>query len=540
MEDDMAKYKYDRFGVMIDMSRNAVMTTDALKRFILALKRMGYNCVMLYTEDTYEVEGEPYFGYLRGRYSESELKEIDDFAFNLGVEVIPCIQTLAHLNAFIRWRKTPIDCADILLVDDEKTYQLIDRMLTTLRRCFRSDYIHLGMDEAHMLGRGEHLDRYGYEKSEVLMNRHLKRVNEIAESHGYKPMIWSDMFFRSWNNGVYNIPKCEIPESVKKDYPKGVIPVYWNYYSKNQATYDNMFDNHKQLSKEIWFAGGAWCWSGITPHHTHSLETMFPAMRSCRENKVKNVIITLWGDDGAECSHFSQLPALYHIIEYAKGNEDDAKIKAKFERLFKISYDSFMKTELPNTLVGIKGSENPSKYMLYSDPFLGYFDLTVSEGVGEKYREAKEELYAIAKTSRAYGYIFKTLAALCEVLELKYEIGVKTRHAYRANDKEELKRLADDYLEISRRMKKLHTAFSYQWHKENKPHGFDIQEIRLFGVAGRIESLRKRLLDYVNGKVNCIEELEEEILPYGNSTAGAPTRCNEFKNYISPNVVTHG
>ena len=534
----MSKYSYERFGVMIDMSRNAVMKIDALKNFISVLKKMGYNCVMLYTEDTYEIEDEPFFGYLRGRYTESELKEIDDYAFSIGVEVIPCIQTLAHLNAYIRWKKTPIDCNDILLVDDDRTYALVDKMFSTLKRCFRSNLIHLGMDEAHMLGRGKHLDIYGYEKAEVLMNRHLKRVKEMAEGYGFKTMIWSDMFFRSWNQGRYNISKTDIPERVKKDFPTGVIPVYWNYYSRDRETYDNMFDNHKQLSPDIWFAGGAWSWSGIIPHHTFSLETMFPAMRSCRENEIKNVIITLWGDDGAECSHFSQLPVLYHIIEYAKGNENDEKIKADFEKLFGISYDSFMKLEIPNTLTGIRGSENPSKYMLYTDPFLGFFDSTVSQGIGEKYGEAKKELYAIAKTSRKYGYLFKTAAALSEVLELKYEIGVKTRRSYRENNKDELRKLADDYLEISRRIKKLHAALSYQWHKENKPHGFDIQQLRLFGIAGRFESLRHRILDYVNGKIDTIEELNEDILPYGKYD-GVPVRCNEFSNYISPNVVSH-
>lgn len=535
----MAKYKYERFGVMIDMSRNAVMNLPALKQYIMLLKRMGYNCVMLYTEDTYEVENTPFFGYLRGRYTEAEMKEIDDYAYSLGVEVIPCIQTLAHLNAFIRWKKTPIDCDDILLVDDDKTYELIDRMFNTLSRCFRSKLIHLGMDEAHMLGRGRHLDKFGYEKSGVLMNRHLDKVRTIAAKYGYKPMIWSDMFFRSWNNGAYNIPRSEIPEYIKNDYPKEVIPVYWNYYSKDQETYDNMFENHRQLSSDIWFAGGAWCWSGLIPHNNFSLETMFPAMRSCRKNKIKNVIITLWGDDGAECSHFTQLPALYHIIEYAKGNEDDEKIKAKFKSIFKISYDDFMKLDCPNSLTGCTWSENPSKYMLYSDLFLGFLDSTVSEGVGEKYGVAAKELYEIAAKSRTYGYIFKTAAALCEVLELKYEMGVKTRRAYKERNMDELKRIADDYLEIARRMKKLHAAFSYQWHKENKPHGFDIQDLRLLGSAGRIESLRRRLLDFINGKLDVIEELEETILSI-SKVDGAPIRCNEFKNYISPNVVSHG
>ena len=56
------KSKYENFGVMIDMSRNSVMSLDGLKRFLPLIKKMGYNMVMLYTEDTYEVDGEPYFG----------------------------------------------------------------------------------------------------------------------------------------------------------------------------------------------------------------------------------------------------------------------------------------------------------------------------------------------------------------------------------------------------------------------------------------------------------------------------------------------
>ena len=49
---------FRKFGVMIDCSRNAVMSVDATKRFITVLKKMGYNQVQLYMEDTYEVDGD--------------------------------------------------------------------------------------------------------------------------------------------------------------------------------------------------------------------------------------------------------------------------------------------------------------------------------------------------------------------------------------------------------------------------------------------------------------------------------------------------
>ena len=67
------------FGVMLDMSRNGVMKPDAVKKFVDYLSAFGYNMLQLYTEDTYEVDNEPYFGYLRGAYKKDEIKEIDAY-----------------------------------------------------------------------------------------------------------------------------------------------------------------------------------------------------------------------------------------------------------------------------------------------------------------------------------------------------------------------------------------------------------------------------------------------------------------------------
>ena len=149
---------FSSFGVMVDCSRNAVMTVAELKKFITLISRMGYNQVQLYMEDTYEVEGEPFFGYLRGKYSKEELRELDDFAYDLGVELVPNVQTLAHMATFIRWRANLKDIYDILLVDDERVYDLIERAVKSLRECFRTKKLHIGMDEAHNLGRGRYLD----------------------------------------------------------------------------------------------------------------------------------------------------------------------------------------------------------------------------------------------------------------------------------------------------------------------------------------------------------------------------------------------
>ena len=103
-----------------------------------------------------------------------------------------------------------------------------------------------------------------------------------------------------------------------------------------------MFYNHKQLSDKTWFAGGIWSWSGTIPHNEFSLHTMIPALNSCHRNKIRDIIFTMGGDDGGECSHFAQLPAMLYLAEYARGNKDEAKIKAKFKRITGMDYDDFM------------------------------------------------------------------------------------------------------------------------------------------------------------------------------------------------------
>ncbi len=530
---------FDTFGVMIDMSRNAVMSMDGLKRFLTLLKKMGYNCVMLYTEDTYEVDGEPYFGYMRGRYSKEEMKEIDAFAENLGMTVIPCIQTLAHLNAIFRWGKFPRDCEDILLTDSDRTYQLIDRMFATLSECFKSRKIHIGMDEAHMLGRGRHLDIHGYESVNAIMKRHLAKLCEIAAKYGYEMMMWSDMFFRPWNGGKYYIPKCEIPQDVIEAVPNSVIPVYWDYYHTDENSYCDMLENHKRLGGETWFAGGAWCWSGVIPFNRFTLESMIPAIDACKKNKVRNVFFTMWGDDGAECSHFSQLPALFYLAEYAKGNKDQEKIKAKFGRLVGMDFDEFMSIDCPNDVIPYKGQpKNPSKYMLYSDYFNDFLDYTIKEGAGEKYAEYAKALHATAKKSRTYGYVFDTAAKLCDVLAIKYELGLRTRKAYEQGDKATLEALAkNEYVKVAKLIEAYARAFEKQWFRDNKPHGFDVQEHRLGALLYRTNACRRRLLDYVNGKLDRIDELDEPLLPFRNPEES--TSLNKAPLLSTVNIPYH-
>ena len=65
--------QFKTLGVMYDCSRNSVPTVITLKRMLIRMALMGFNTLMLYTEDTYTLDSHPEFGHYRGRYSRSEI-----------------------------------------------------------------------------------------------------------------------------------------------------------------------------------------------------------------------------------------------------------------------------------------------------------------------------------------------------------------------------------------------------------------------------------------------------------------------------------
>lgn len=512
---------------MIDCSRDAVYTVKSLKKLFGILAQMGYNTVQLYTEDTYEIDGEPYFGYLRGRYTKSELKELNEYAEKLGLELIPCIQTLAHLGGITRWEeyKPCTDIGDILLVGNDRTYALIEKMFQACAQCFSSRRINVGMDEAHLVGLGKYLDEHGYENRFDILRTHINRVNEIAHKYGFTLMMWSDMFFRLANSGNYG---GELPQEVLSLVPSDIELVYWDYYNTEKTHYDKMLRLHKLFPNRIAFAGGAWSWIGFTPANEFAIRSSEVALQSCIEQEIEEIFITCWKDDGAESSLYSVLPSLMCVAEFANGNFDREKIAEKFYRIVDVNMSDFLALDNVNLVKAEMGFPcNPSKYMLYSDPFLGIFDYTVSEGDGKKFIDIRDSLLMVCDNEN-FGYLFRTIAELCDVLNLKYDLGVRTRRAYSMKDKKELNRLIEDYSELARSIERFYRSFCTQWDKECKPYGFEKHDIRLGGLICRINHCLNMLKQYLDGSINLIAPLEEDILSVSDGTVVRPILFNDW------------
>ena len=536
---------FDSFGVMIDCSRDAVPSVNGLKRFIDTISKMGYNVAMLYTEDTYEVENEPYFGYKRGRYSVEELREIDEYAASVGVELIPFIQTLAHLNQLLRWRAYRhkiFDIDDILLIDEPRTYELLENIFSTLSKTFRSKRVHIGMDEAHHVGLGKYLDMHGFTDRYALLLKHLKRVCEIAEKYGFESTMMANDLFFNLSPGTFCTDEVrDFPPEITENMPKNCEMVYWDYFGTHNARYDAMMLSSKKLSEKTWFSGGAWTWNTFTPHNRYSMKRNEIAIESCKRNGVRLAFFTLWGDDGAECAYEAVLPALMHASAVARGLSEE-EMKKEFLSITGERFDDMKDLDLPNYIFGENvpvespyfqhSACNYAKTHLYDDPFLGTMSAALPDVDDSLFTDYADRLHKLASESKHYGHLYETAACLCDALSKKLLLAKRTRAMYEKGDKQGLLALAEeDYTECVRRVDIFHKAFRRQWYAINKTYGFEVHDARLGGLRCRLESCRDRLIDYAVGKIEEIEELKEPLLPYKD------TYVTSWRETISANIV---
>ena len=122
-------------------------------------------------------------------------------------------------------------------------------------------------------------------------------------------------------------------------------------------------------------------------------------------------------------------------------------------------------------------------------------------------------------------------------MEIKYDLGVRTRAAYQDEDKKALKELIKDYTKVEKALAAFYEAFKTLWFTENKPHGFDVQDIRLGGLMQRIRSCKARIKDYLAGKLDKIDELEEELLEYQNRDFDGTLCLNTWLYNATANIL---
>lgn len=511
-------------GIMLDVSRDAVMNVKSIKSYLDKLALMGYDYLMLYTEDLLTVSEYPYFGYMRGRYSPEEIKEVDTYAAMLGIELIPCIETLGHLERTLCWfyANDFKDDASTVMVGEEKTYDFLEAIIKACADQFSSKRIHLGLDETGGSGRGAYLNKYGYRDGKELYAEHLSRVVDIAHKYGFQPMVYSDMMQKA-------LPEYEEP---LKQALKGADLVYWDYMIEDVEKYKADFAKQAVLGGRQFYCGSAWTYSGCCADYRKAINSSNAGITACKEYGMDGYYVSLWADGGAETDLFS---ALLIVQLYAEHKFHQTVEMPMVEKRVKVctGYDAEMLwaiANIDNVDTRDRNPEiNPSYYVMWQDILYGFLDKNIAHvDMKKHFEQAAANLAPFRKEGAAYDAMVNRYLALCEALIPKAEIGILMKHCYDAYDMEGLREIADKKLPyLKEKVKAAHKAYHRLWLEHNKAFGMEIQDIRYGGLLARIDTAMERIRDYCDGKISEIEELAAERL-YQEDTHEE----NEIKNYI--------
>ncbi len=500
-------------GVMLDCSRNAVMKPEEVKRLICLLSLSGYNYLELYTEETYELPDEPYFGYMRGRYTRAELEEIVAFADSMGFRMVPCIQALAHLRNLQNWSvyADHMDIDDILLVNDERTYALIRKCLRYCKEVFHEKRINIGTDEAFRLGRGKYTDTYGYESKHDIYLKHLKKVFEICKEEGMEPEFWADAFYET---------ECPT-EEVQAIFDGTQMPVYWDYYSTDKQYHLKRMNTLQGYAGQVMYAGGCWKWIGYAPDNHFSNKVTDVAFEAAEECGVDNILMTAWGDNGDECSIYAVIPSMWYAASKLYPCESDSEMV--IEALTGYSQSEWLMCDLLNRVKPeYDRMSNAVRYTLYNDYIIGLLDVHIPDFAGEYYAGLYEKFIPLAKRDSQFSYLFKSYEQLCHALIRKATFSKRIYAAYQEGDKEALAKLVEELSFIKEDIRGFYDAFRTLWLKENKGYGFEVMDLRVGGLISRADTVAAMVKDYLEGKQDKIYELETERISYWCAPAEGP------------------
>ncbi len=486
--------------VMLDCSRGAVPLLDTLYAYIRLLALLGYNQFMLYCEDTYACN-HPQFGYLRGRYTQQEIIAIDNYCLLFGIELIPCIQLLGHLENLLQYPscdKTR-DTKDVLLVGADETYALLNKMLD-FWSIVKSKRIHIGLDETYGLGTGEFKKKYGQQPFKTIFLSHLSSILSILEKRQLRPLMWSDMLFNDGSDNYYSNQSSQMTVSSTIDY------VYWDYFHTKPQHYKDRIQQHRSIgiTNNLVCAPGASIWNRFWCLLPFAFKTADACISACTDSNVTKIIYTFWGDDLNEYDITSSFPALIHMSELLYNTSNATA--SKFESLCGGCLQDFITASYIDNPMQVPYTKdmydpgNIGKSLLWNDPILNFLQPQVPQNCSLEYDKISKSLIEAISKQKKYPLNRRLLmpCLISQIVSIKLNLKQHLLSAYLSKSISKVEQAIQDHLKpLEYFVDRLWRTHRYLFLSHYKPFGFEVLEGRYGALILRLKSLHERLLAYV-------------------------------------------
>ena len=274
-------------GITDDLSRGQISTMENFKKIIRFLARYKLNVYSMYIEDIFSFKSHPLIGRGRGDLTAAEVKELDTYARQYHVELIPIFETLGHwenilvMPEYMKYAEFP--GAHTINVSDEAVYAMLDGMIGELSEAFSSPWFNMAADESWDVGLGVNKSRVAASDLATVHAEHYKRLFEIIKKYKKKPMMYGDI--------ILNNP------TILEKIPKDVVIVDWHYGAQDQYASPGIF---KAAGVPFVVSPAVLNFAGPFPNYLNTMINVQNLNRDGFKNGSLGLLTSNWNDYGGE------------------------------------------------------------------------------------------------------------------------------------------------------------------------------------------------------------------------------------------------
>lgn len=307
-------------GFYHDMTRGRVPHLSWLKKLADKMMRYKMNQLQLYVEHTYLFRDFSEIWRDDTPMTPEEILELDEYCYDRGIELIPSISTCSHLYKLLRSRQWQELCEldqpgqepftawgkqvhHTIDISNEKSLELVKRMLEEYRPLFRTDKFNICADETFDLGRGK---SEGYCREKGLGQAYVGYVKQLCEhviSMGCKPMMWGDV--------IEKYPR------LLANLPKGTIFLNWAYHDTVTEEPTKVFADQ---DVEFYNCPGVSGWSRMCNDYAIAYENIRRMAEYAKANRGIGLLNTDWGDYYHTSHPEFSIPGMIYGAQFSWGN----------------------------------------------------------------------------------------------------------------------------------------------------------------------------------------------------------------------------
>jgi hypothetical protein len=274
-------------GVMLDISRDKVPTTETLYALIDRLAALKVNQVQLYSEHTFAYRNHPEVHGSASPFTAEEIVELDAFCRARYVELVPNQNCLGHMNRWLAHeRYRPLAISPDGFTDpygisrapmtiepgNPESLALVRELLAELLPLFSSHRVHVGLDEAWELP---------HERIDDFLDW-AATLRGLPELSGREMLMWGDML----------TGRTDLLERL----PDGVTVCEWGY--DDWYPFDERCTALAEAKRPFWVAPGTSSWLSILGRLTNARNTCANAAAAGLAHGARGYLNTDWGDSG--------------------------------------------------------------------------------------------------------------------------------------------------------------------------------------------------------------------------------------------------